>query len=92
MENGVFSFRVAGILFRKNKVLVHRLINDDFYAFPGGRVEMFESTEHTIIREMNEELGVDVTVDRLLWICEHFFTLNSNKYHEILIVQIYILK
>jgi ADP-ribose pyrophosphatase len=83
MEDGIFNFRVAGILFDRNRVLVHRLIDDDFYAFPGGRVEMFESTEDTVIREMNEELGIDVKVNRLLWISEHFFDHKENKYHEI---------
>lgn len=82
-ENGVFNFRVAGILFNENKVLVHRLLNDDFYAFPGGRVEMFENTENTIIREMKEELDIDVIVNRLLWVSEHFFTHKDSKYHEI---------
>ncbi|WP_297430026.1 NUDIX hydrolase [Clostridium sp.] len=83
IDNGVFNFRVAGLLFDENKVLVHRLIKDDFYAFPGGRVEMFETTETTIVREMNEELGINVKVNRLLWICEDFFNHNDNKYHEI---------
>lgn len=83
IDNGIFNFRVAGILFYKNKVLIHRLINDNFYTFPGGRVEMFESTENTIIREMNEELGVNVTINRLLWVCEHFFSHNNSKYHEV---------
>lgn len=83
MDNGVFNFRVAGLFFHENKVLVHRLIKDDFYAFPGGRVEMFEATENTIVREMNEELGINVSVNRLLWICEHFFNHNNNNYHEI---------
>lgn len=82
-EGGVFNFRAAGIMFHENKVLIHRLINDNFYAFPGGRVEMFENTESTIVREMREELEIDIEICRLLWICEHFFTLNDNKYHEI---------
>jgi len=83
IDNGFFNFRVAGILFKEDKVLVHKRINDSFYAFPGGRVEMFESTENTIIREMKEELGVDVTIDRLLWVCEQFFGDTDSKYHEI---------
>lgn len=83
IDNGVFNFRVAGLLFHENKVLVHRLIKDDFYAFPGGRVEMFETTETTIVREMNEELDINVKVNRLLWMCEDFFDHNDNKYHEI---------
>ena len=82
-ENGIFNFRVAGILLHGDKVLIHRLISDNFYAFPGGRVEMFESTDKTIMREMKEELEVDIEVIRLLWICEHFFTYNENPYHEI---------
>lgn len=82
-ENGIFNFRVAGILFHENKVLIHRLVNDNFYAFPGGRVELFEDTENTIIREMREELDIDIEIRRLLWIGEHFFIHNDNKYHEI---------
>jgi ADP-ribose pyrophosphatase YjhB (NUDIX family) len=82
-KDGIFNFRVAGILFNKDKILIHRSMNDDFYAFPGGRVEIFENTETTIVREMQEELGVRVKISRLLWICEQFFTHNHNKYHEI---------
>ena len=82
-ENGIFNFRVAGILFNNDKVLVHRGIKDDVYAFPGGRLEMFETTENTIVREMKEELGIDVNVNRLLWICESFFNINNKKYHEV---------
>lgn len=83
VDNGVFNFRVAGILFNGDKVLVHKGIGDDFYAFPGGRLEMFETTENTIVREMKEELDIDVEVERLLWVCENFFNLNDKKYHEI---------
>ncbi|WP_160672240.1 NUDIX hydrolase [Clostridium sp. C8-1-8] len=82
-EEGTFNFRVAGLLFNKDKILIHRGINDDFYALPGGRLEMFESTEDTIVREMKEELGIEVSVNRLLWICEDFYTFNDNKCHEI---------
>ncbi|MDF2547489.1 MAG: hypothetical protein K0R93_2387 [Anaerosolibacter sp.] len=82
-KEGIFNFRVAGILLYEDQVLIHRSMKDDFYAFPGGRVEMFEQTEDTIVREMEEELGVTVRVDRLLWICEHFFTHENHQYHEI---------
>ncbi|MGE5676639.1 MAG: NUDIX hydrolase [Pseudomonadota bacterium] len=78
-----FKFRVAGILIHDDKVLIHRLVQDDFYAFPGGRVEMSEDTETTIVREMKEELNVTVSVIRLLWVAEHFFTYNQERYHEL---------
>lgn len=82
-EKGIFNFRVAGILFNDDKVLIHRRINDDFYALPGGRVEILENTETTIIREMKEELGINVEIERLLWVCQSFFGSDDSKYHEI---------
>lgn len=82
-DKGIFNFRVAGIMINDGRVLVHRLVKDDFYAFPGGRVEMFETTEETLVREMQEELGIDVKIDRLLWTCENFFVYEERKYHEI---------
>ncbi|MEW8956805.1 NUDIX hydrolase [Clostridium sp.] len=81
--DGIFNFRVAGILIKDNSVLIHKLTSDDFYAFPGGRVEINESTENTIIREMEEELQLKVTVDRPLWVSEHFFTNKEDRYHEV---------
>lgn len=82
-EKGIFNFRTAGILFHDNKVLIHRRINDDFYALPGGRVEILEDTETTIIREMEEELGLQVEIERLLWVCQSFFGSDDSKYHEV---------
>ena len=78
-----FNFRVAGLIFNDKRLLVHRMKKDDFYALPGGRAEMMENTEMTIVREMKEELDIDVRVDRLLWIGEHFFNYNGEKFHEI---------
>jgi len=37
-ENYVFSYRVAGILIHKGKVLLQRTTNDTGYAFSGGHV------------------------------------------------------
>ncbi len=82
-HEGVFNFRTAGILMRDGKVLIHRGIKDDFYALPGGRVEMTEDTETTLIREMKEELDIEVTINRLLWVCESFFDHGGKRYHEI---------
>jgi 8-oxo-dGTP pyrophosphatase MutT (NUDIX family) len=80
---GVFNFRVAGVFIRGGKALVHRGRGDDFYALPGGRVEMFEETGDALIREMKEELQADVRIERLLWICEDFYEYGGDKVHEI---------
>ncbi|MCL1882151.1 MAG: NUDIX hydrolase [Defluviitaleaceae bacterium] len=82
-DNGRFNFRVAGLIIRDNRVLIHRLKGDDFFVLPGGRVEFMENTEQTLIREMQEELNICVEIDRLLWIGEQFFEMYGEQYHEI---------
>ena len=44
---------------------------------------MGEDTIETVKREMEEELGEKVQVERLLWCNENFFTLSGKRFHEI---------
>ena len=78
-----FNYRVAGVAFRDDEVLLHRHAEDDFWALPGGRVEMRETSEIALVREMQEELGVDVEVTRLLWVVENFYQYDDQPYHEL---------
>lgn len=80
-----FNFRVGGIIESpdKKKILIHRLSNFDFCLLPGGRVEMLEDTKKAILREIEEELGIKVTIDRLIVIVESFFDIKSSTYHEL---------
>jgi 8-oxo-dGTP pyrophosphatase MutT (NUDIX family) len=79
---GRFNFRVAGLARRDNAVLVHRNIADDFWTLPGGRVEMGEPTADALAREMQEELGLAVTVGPLRWVIENFFVYDDKRCHE----------
>ena len=36
----------------------------EYYTFPGGHVEENETYEETVIRELNEELGIEVKVEK----------------------------
>ncbi len=78
-----FHFRVAGVCIHDGYVLLHRADRDDFWALPGGRCEVGESSDATLRREMDEELHVTVTVGRLLWVVENFFTLAGTACHEL---------
>jgi 8-oxo-dGTP pyrophosphatase MutT (NUDIX family) len=69
-----FNYRVAGVAVHDDSVLLHKADGDDFWAFPGGRAELGERAEQTLLREMREEIGVAVEVGRLLWDVENFFT------------------
>jgi 8-oxo-dGTP diphosphatase len=60
------SVSVAGIVVNPaGQVLVIRRADNGHWEPPGGILELGESFEHGVIREVHEETGVNVTVDRL---------------------------
>lgn len=70
-----FHFRAAGVWLQDGHVLLQGDAREDFWALPGGRVEIMEPAEDALRREFQEELeiGDDVRVERLLWITQNFF-------------------
>lgn len=83
-QDGVrFNYRVAGICLEQQHVLLHQLERDAFWALPGGRPEMGESSRQALAREMREEMHLTVEIGRLLWCVENFFTLEGRRFHEL---------
>ena len=70
---------VAAVLFWKGKVLcVQRAEHKKEYVslkweFPGGKVEVGESREEALVREIREELSVDIKVSEFLMTVEHTY-------------------
>jgi len=82
-NSGIFSYRIAGVLIRDGKVLIQRELSATTYSFPGGHVNFGEVSEETLIREFKEEMGADISTERLLWIQENFLKLGVNDCHQI---------
>ena len=80
------NVRAAGVMIHNGKILVHRNVNSDHYALIGGRVEIGESSENTIKREIKEELGKDIKITEYISTIENFFEMKGSKYHEIMFV------
>jgi ADP-ribose pyrophosphatase YjhB (NUDIX family) len=78
-----FNFRAVGILLHADQILLHKINANPYWSLPGGRVEFQESASTSVIREMKEELQVDCTVIRPLWVMENFFNSFGHKFHEI---------
>jgi 8-oxo-dGTP diphosphatase len=70
---------VAAIIFREGKVMsVQRPEHTREYVslkweFPGGKVEVGEGLEEALVREIREELAVDVLVSDFLMTVEHAY-------------------
>lgn len=62
------SYRAAVILIEKGEIaLVERYRQGvHYFTFPGGHVEPDETPEQAAIRETEEELGVEVVIERLV--------------------------
>ncbi|UTH72924.1 NUDIX hydrolase [Chromobacterium sp. IIBBL 290-4] len=78
-----FNLRAGAIIEHEGKVLLHRLIRDDFWTLPGGRVEPDEDAPKTVEREMLEELGEAVRCGNLVMLIENFFSAGGQRNHEL---------
>lgn len=58
------KIRVRGLIIEnKSIVLIHRIKPDrEYYVFPGGGAEKYETVEDALSRECHEELGIKVNV------------------------------
>ena len=79
-----FKFRVSGLIIRNNKLLLVDMDNSGFLCLPGGYVELGETTEDAVKRELAEEIGKDVIIKKYLGVVENYFINKfSKKMHEI---------
>jgi ADP-ribose pyrophosphatase YjhB (NUDIX family) len=78
-----FTYRVGGILIQHEHLLCQSAGEEGFWFLPGGRAEVGEPARVTLLREMQEELGEAVQIERLLYVVENFFTDANDLWHEL---------
>lgn len=57
---------VAACIVDDSQVLLQHRADDGSWGFPGGAIELGESAEQALIREVEEEIGLRVSVDAIL--------------------------
>ena len=82
-----FNYRVAAAIISNDKVLIMKDERSPYSYLPGGRVQMGETAEHAILRELDEELHITPVIFRPLWLVQNFFTEDADRlnYHELCI-------
>jgi 8-oxo-dGTP diphosphatase len=78
---------VKGIVINNEKMLIiKRAENDEVgggtWECPGGKIEFGEELEEALVREIREEAGIDVTVDRILYAV----TFKTNPARQVVVV------
>ena len=72
-DNGLINIRVGAIIMKGGKFLMVGNERADYLYSVGGRIKFGETAEEAIIREVQEETGVRMEIDRLGFIHENYF-------------------
>lgn len=82
-----FNYRVCAMIISEGKILAMKDERSPYYYLPGGRVEIGETAENAVVREVQEELGITPEILRPLWLNQAFFTedVDNIHYHELCI-------
>ncbi len=62
--------RLGVILIHDQKILLVRQNNRPFWVFPGGTLELEEGLEECAIREIQEEINLTVSIEKVLYMAD----------------------
>ena len=71
-DDGILNIRVGAIIMKDGKILMVGNDRDYLYSV-GGRVKFGETAEEAVVREVFEETGVQMEIDRLGFVHENYF-------------------
>ena len=71
-DDGILNIRAGAIIMKDGKLLM--VGNDRNYLYSvGGRIKFGETAEEAVVREVFEETGVKMEIDRLGFVHENYF-------------------
>lgn len=71
-DDGMLNIRVGAIIVKDGKILMAGDERKYLYTV-GGRIKFGETTEEAVVREVMEETGVKMEIDRLGFVLENYF-------------------
>ena len=72
-DDGYINIRVGAIIQKNGKILMAGNDRVEYLYSVGGRIQFGETAEEAVIREVEEETGVKLEVDRLGFVHENYF-------------------
>lgn len=72
-DDGILNIRVGAIIMKAGKILMVGNERSDYLYSVGGRIKFGETAEEAVVREVFEETGVTMEVDRLGFVHENYF-------------------
>lgn len=81
IDKQIFGVRASALIKKDDKFLFVK--NGNSYFVIGGAVHVNELSQEAVVREVKEELGIDVTVEKLAFVVENIFTHEDYLYHNV---------
>jgi 8-oxo-dGTP pyrophosphatase MutT (NUDIX family) len=89
VESGI-RIQALALVRQGDRILVEKgrddVKDETFFRLLGGTVEFGETGAETLLRELQEELGAEADVSRLIATIENLFTYEGEAEHEICLV------
>lgn len=81
-DRGVYGVRATALIVKDDQIFLCHDEQGKHYTI-GGAIEVGETTEEAVCREVLEEIGIAVKVDALAFVVENQFCQDSVNYHNI---------
>jgi 8-oxo-dGTP diphosphatase len=78
-----FHYRVRGVIFKEGQLLVAQMKSATNTFLPGGHVDDGESAPVALVREFQEELGINSSVKSFLGAIENSWVQDNVLQHEV---------
>ena len=72
-DDGILNIRVGAIIMKDGKILMVGNERSNYLYSVGGRIKFGETADEAIVREVYEETGVKMEIDRLGFVYENYF-------------------
>ena len=87
-DGGIVNIRVGAIIMKDGKFLMAGNPNFDYLYSVGGRIQFGETAEQAVVREVFEETGRIMEIDRLGFVAEDYFICDAAAHLDKLVYEI----